>query len=455
MTDGGWGLGYNPANNSLFICGRNQFVCELSIPALVNSPNLTSLNTSSFIQPLTNLLAKLPSNPYGANRIGGLMPWVNGSLVGTAYVYYDGGGTMTTSHFRLASTNLSSAISGLYSLTGALAGDIAGYMCPIPKEWMSKFGGRGALTGLCNVPIISRTSSGPAAFGFDPAFLSTVDPLCFYDLNHNLGIGLGGVDPLQNLTTQILGVAFVPGTSTVLFFGSSGASFIGYGEDSSSWGDAGSPKGAHSINGEYRMQVWAYDANDFVAVKNGQKQPYEVVPYDCWTFALPFPGRVAGASLDVAKGILYVSEFGADNVQQFSNLPVIHAFKIDKQAIGENVRIGSLIGYPTVARSGSSQDYPQFYGTYAGPINRGDPVMMVAGNVYDPSGGSVSQVTFFVDGVKVGIGVHDSAVPNGEHNWQLLIQTSSLASGLHQVTAVAQTTAGVTSVAAMCNLVIK
>ncbi len=153
--------------------------------------------------------------------------------------------------------------------------------------------------------------------------------------------------------------------------------------------------------------------------------------------------------------ILYVSEFGADNVQKYSNLPVIHAFKVSTQAIAESVRIGSLIGYPKVSPSGTSQDYPQFYGTYAGAINKGDQVMMVAGNVYDPAGGSVSQVQFFVDGVKVGTGSHDASVPHGEHNWQLLIQTSSLSSGTHKVTATAATTAGAVGEAATWSLVVK
>jgi hypothetical protein len=44
----------------------------------------------------------------------------------------------------------------------------------------------------------------------------------------------------------------------------------------------------------YNYSMWAYDANDLIAVKNGTLKPWEVVPYEYWTFDLPlkYPGDV-------------------------------------------------------------------------------------------------------------------------------------------------------------------
>ena len=46
-------------------------------------------------------------------------------------------------------------------------------------------------------------------------------------------------------------------------------------------------KGPHAY--PYRYQIWAYDLNDFAAVKAGTKQPWDVVPYGVWPLELPTP----------------------------------------------------------------------------------------------------------------------------------------------------------------------
>ena len=46
-------------------------------------------------------------------------------------------------------------------------------------------------------------------------------------------------------------------------------------------------KGPHSVNGDYAYQVWAYNANDFLAVEDGQMQPWEVQPYATWNLDFP------------------------------------------------------------------------------------------------------------------------------------------------------------------------
>src|SRR2546423_14916678 len=78
-------------------------------------------------------------------------------------------------------------------------------------------------------------------------------------------------------------MVFPSGTRSVLFFGPHGLGSYCYGTGGTA-GDCydpdDGPKGIHSY--PYRSQVWAYDANDLVAVKAGQKQSYQVMPYAVW-----------------------------------------------------------------------------------------------------------------------------------------------------------------------------
>ena len=80
----------------------------------------------------------------------------------------------------------------------------------------------------------------------------------------------------------------------------------------------------------YRYQVWAYDLNDWAAVRAGQKQPWDVVPYGVWPLTLPTPEpmvRLGGVGYDAERQIVYVSQLRADP-DGYSSRPVIHAFRI-------------------------------------------------------------------------------------------------------------------------------
>jgi hypothetical protein len=68
--------------------------------------------------------------------------------------------------------------------------------------------------------------------------------------------------------------------------------------------------------------VWAYDANALLAVKQGQKQPWEVKPYATWPLTLPFGSpTIGGAAYDAITGTIYVSQ------QMALTDPVIHVFQ--------------------------------------------------------------------------------------------------------------------------------
>jgi hypothetical protein len=350
---GGASIAYNPAHNSLFIVGHpyGQEVAEIAIPAsIVTGTDIKSLSTATVLQPFTPILNRLPNNPPnlstgGHEDIGGLLV-SGGQLIGTAFNTYDASGSVTVSHFKLDSLNLASAnVSGLYQVGSLGGGYVGGYMTQVPSEWQSLLGAP-ALTGQAAINIISRTSYGPAAFGFDPSKLTggvNPDvPYVYYDSNHTTLGGYSNNPPtLFNGTVgndgdwSGFGVAFVPGTRSVLFFSAIGTGSFYYGEASAANDPNRTWKGPHSVGGNYVFQVWAYDANDFVAVKNGQKNPWDLKPYSTWNFSFPQPDGqkyVGGVAFDPATGRIYVSELGVDTVDPYSSRPLIQVFQVSTSA---------------------------------------------------------------------------------------------------------------------------
>jgi hypothetical protein len=222
-------------------------------------------------------------------------------------------------------------------------------MCPVPSNWWSDLGAP-YLIGQSILPVVSRTSLGPGAFGFDPSKLSvnsiTADVPYVYYTENNATLGTYTSNPpLFNGNCGVGGVFFVPGTRSILFIGDAGLGPFCYGDPGGDTGvkpggtnsdgaeDCNDPnrggKGQHSFGGKYAYQIWAYDANDFLAVKNGTKNPWDIVPYTTWQFQLLSPSCViGGTSYDPASGRLYVCELGADTEASYSYLPVIHAFQI-------------------------------------------------------------------------------------------------------------------------------
>jgi hypothetical protein len=349
---GGSATAYNPANNSLYMVGnaQHQLSAEISIPAPVNSANLTDLNIAtvlqSFVDPTEGEIKLINPTNMNAQLIGGQLVY-NGKLIVSAYSYYDAMGTQSTSHFtRPLSLSTTGQVTGPYAVGTQYPGYVSGYMTIIPSEWQSAFGGP-ALTGDCCLAITSIQSNGPAASVFDPAMLGKASPtpatpLVGYPHTIPLGPGYNTQNMLFNGTTIISGIVFPPGTSAVLFFGRIGTGPFCYGNGtndpslSGTVNSAGVPycydpaaltHGVHQY--PYVYQVWAYNANDLLAVKNGTKAPYDIQPYTTWTFHLPFenPGDkhlLGGVGFDASHGLIYLSQMGEDN-----HNPIIHVFKVD------------------------------------------------------------------------------------------------------------------------------
>lgn len=362
LSYGGAAIAYNPAKNSLFIVGHDhdQLVAEISIPSPVAGSNLNGLNTARVLQNLSDITEgnlkriKAGGAAETANRvkIGGLLV-AGDHLIGSVYSYYDGEHSAVLSHFK-SGTSLAATgdFRGMYRVGSSpgvpQAGFVAGYMGSIPAEYRSPLGGT-ALTGQAALSIVGRTSWGPAAFAFNPARLGidnpvSATPLVYYPTGHQT-LGAWGhplpPNPRIALGDAITGVLFPPGTRSVLFTGKhgQGSSCYGVGGATDPGGHLGveycrdpddASKGTHSW--PYANQVWAYDVDDFIAVRNGQKKPWDAVPYAVWSFPLPTGQRVfsipTGASAyDEINRKLYLVQAGADNSPTWG-LPLIHVFRV-------------------------------------------------------------------------------------------------------------------------------
>lgn len=329
---GGTALAYNAANNSLFMVGHDwyQRTAEIRIPTIIKSSNISSLNRATFQQNFADATDGRAGQVGSGPKIGGHL-LSGGKLYTTAYVYYDGSGSQTRSHFT-SGTNLATSndAQGPYQV-GNWAGIVSGYMAEIPPEWQSLFGGP-ALTGNCCLSIISRTSLGPAASVFNPSDVGVrtpvpATPVVHYDLNHPTLGGCGDSNAQYfNCTTEIKGVVFPRGTRSVLFFGRQGTGPMCYKDEGPV-----SCRGTGGYNAPpYRYQVWAYDANDLLAVKNGQRNPWSITP-TIWSFSLPFEGggsdghNIGGAAYDPATQRIYLSQMCRDSECS----PIVHVFRVN------------------------------------------------------------------------------------------------------------------------------
>ncbi len=344
---GGHPVAYNPARNSLFMGSRLGRLAEVSIPTPVNSADVTALPRAQYLQgfyePTEGRLKDV--SPSGAS-VDGILVYGN-RLYGTGSIYYDADNDQAVSHFSRSVTLNQPSFAGWSRVWEAgKSGFVSGFMALVPQEWQAALGGP-AITGQFGIPIAWRTSWGPSAFVFDPTQIgkTTVPatPLLYSSSEHRTLGEWSGSNPTYGATAHATGVAIIAGTRTILYFGRNGIGPYCYGNgttNQSLHGTMGSD-GAHwcydPINADkgqhaypYRYQIWAYDLNDLAAVKRGEKDPWEVVPYGVWPFSLPIPEpsvRITGIGYDSATQTIYLSQMRAEK-DGYANRPVIHVLKV-------------------------------------------------------------------------------------------------------------------------------
>ena len=342
---GGQAVAFNPARPSLFVSSRLGQVAEVSIPAAVVSGNVNDLPSAQFLQgfadPTEGRMSQVWSHGVWTNSL----VVHDGRLYGTASIYYDALNEQRVSHFSRSLGLSDNDFKGWSQVweTGR-AGFVAANLASVPGEWQSRLGGA-MVSGQCCVPIISRTSWGPAAFAFDPVAIGqpavAAAPLLYYTGDHPTIGGWALSNETYGASTVMGGMAIIAGTRTALYFGRNGIGPYCYGKgtpnqslhntpdpsDGGNWCyDPTSPdKGVHAY--PYRYQIWAYDLNDFAAVKAGVKKPWEVVPYDVWPFTFPTEEPkvlIGGVSYDPATQTIFVSQNFADSSQ-----PIIHVLRVN------------------------------------------------------------------------------------------------------------------------------
>ncbi len=346
---GGTALAYDPGRNGLFIVGHAQYqlAAEVSIPRLRRG-GVAKLRRAHYLQGFadeTGGLINRPSSCCGTDVGGQLV--IDGRLYGSVYVYYDASDSQVRSAWARSSTSLTSGhVRGLFQVGSQGAGFVSGWMSAVPGQWRRLLGGP-ALTGNCCIPIISRTSFGPAAFSFDPTRLrggrvNPDHPLVYYPQNHtSLGPWNGNWNRkrgrLFNGGTTIGGMVFPDGTRSLLYFGTQGTGKFCYGDPTNNrklagktapdgatycYDPDGGGKGPHTY--PYQPEVWAYDAAQLAAVRAGRRHPWQVRPYAVWRLKLPYSSStVGGVAYDSQHGLIYVSQqyaYGPD--------PVIDVFRI-------------------------------------------------------------------------------------------------------------------------------
>ncbi len=459
---GGPALGLGPDGQSLYF-GCHDWgasLARVTIPALGGRAAVVEP-----CAPIANLAGINPGDP-NSKKLGGSL-WWNGRLTVSAYSYYDGSGTALASHF--VGGNVASQV-GPYRVGAAiLPGMVAGYMGVIPQEWRTLLGGP-ALTGQCCIAVIARSSFGPSISVFNPddvgkSTAAAATQLLGYPEKHQTFGSWNVQNPYFTGVTRIGGMAFPAGTRSVLFIGRHGTTFC-YGTGTGNSKLAGTPdgqgnvycydpfdgsKGSHGY--PYKHQIWAYDAVDLLAVKQGTKQPWDVVPYAVWDLN-EMGGNNGGASMrsaayDPATRRWYVALDNGDST------PTVHVYEVNNAAVQPPVPgpVGfaaqttangvSLVWSPPATTQGLTlSGYRLEGGTTPGGVNFGAVSLSSATRSYalqsnlsgtyyfrllalysNGSSGSSSEIKVVIGGAVVQLPVapaNFTAVPNGANlllNW--------------------------------------
>lgn len=345
---GGRPIAFAARTHSLFVSSRAGRLAEVTIPDPVSSSDVTQMPFARYLQPFDDPTeGQLSVVANGGVAIDGLL--VDGDRIyGTASVYYDATNSQRVSHYsRSVQLNRRSFSGWSQVWEPGKTGFVSGFLALVPPEWRERLGGPAA-TGQCCIPIVSRTSWGPAALTFDPAQLGRgavpATPLVYYDGQHASLGAWSGSNPTYGATMAVGGLAMIAGTRTALFVGRNGVGPYCYGNgtgdqrlhgtaspDGSHWcyDPTSGDKGPHAY--PYRYQIWAYDLSEMAAVRAGHKQPWQVLPYGVWPIDLPTyekAVKIGGVTYDPERQVIYLAQTGADK-DGYASRPIIHALRIN------------------------------------------------------------------------------------------------------------------------------
>lgn len=343
-------LEYNSVNHSIFIVGHahHQNIAEFAVPEIVKSTVLSDLSMASApIQQFTPILNRATDgNPQAIDRIGGMeFININGGqqLIINGYEYYDapGDNSQTTLIARNSNNLATCTMDGYHTFQGG-AGHTSGWISPVPLQWRTILGGTHITGQSSGIPIISRTSVGPSAFSFAQANLTTASvpnpvpttKLLDFSLAHPLHEDLSNTTGTNDIWTHISRVIYgfvVPGTRTYMTIGESGGHESGVCYKCTQ--NNGNLCGGYCANDadDYYHYYWLWDVNDLVSIAMGNKNSYDVRPYEYGEFPTPFAtNSFGGGTFDTGSNTLYLTVQKADRQQgTYSNPPVVVTFSLN------------------------------------------------------------------------------------------------------------------------------
>ncbi len=358
-------IGASSTSGNMYISlkddSSNRGIAELSLPALSTSTDINDLNIATEVQGRFNLFDTPDGNPDNNDRIGALYGTGN-DLIYTLIEFYDAPANNTLFFGKAGGSN-NFATATLNNQIG-IEGDFraAGWISEVPANLQAELGYTHIAGNASNWSIIGRASVGPSAYGFnisdainrtDPIPTETfqsyslenqiqhnVNPV--WSLNNTLDRDAVPIVPQDNdLWTFGSKASFgfiVPNSRTYAVFGSTFGTETGVGYKNTNAGGL-APGYAPADATDWRFFRWFFDVDDWIAVKNGTKQPHEIIPYEYGEIDLPFKdlrGEVVGVNglqmrggmFDTATNRVYLSVVNNEQRNEFSPVPLVYAFDI-------------------------------------------------------------------------------------------------------------------------------
>jgi hypothetical protein len=339
---------------------HHQKILKLSIPALTElrsapkrepkrSDYLGAYDTIAlasakavgpFFDPTAGYRAKMSGEVRDNVKLGGLA-WIDGKLAYTLHRYFGAGGT----HWQL-------------TVGGRVRSPqrTGGYICAAPKWWAdAHLGGRRWLSGMITPQIHGTTNLGPGLYAFHPdeakgdrVPATVLAEFPWSSRNAKVYPGASRCDYWR-------GVAFLDDGEKygVFFIGSKGTPVkdkpfegddYGHGTDDRSKHHKPSGKdpfswvfdrcdhtrGYHCY--PYRAILLAFDPDEYVAVAEGAKKPWDVRHYEEIDFSKLLVDdcryMVCGIGVDEASGLLYIgADWGHRDADPFEGTPAVHVWR--------------------------------------------------------------------------------------------------------------------------------
>jgi hypothetical protein len=334
---------------SIFVAGHEQLqsIAEFSIPELRQSNDPSNLLIAKHIQPFSAFLrnSNRLKNPQKLDRITG-MEVIEGELFVNAVERYDapGDNKHTTFIVRKANDLAKSKVDGFFSLKGYAHS--AGWIAKLPKKWREIFSATYLNGYAANYSINSRLSMGPTAFvsnidafaGIDePNGLIPTRTLMNYSIKRPMIKDLYNKSGNNKIWTEVSNAYYgfiLPDDDYYFVIGNSGGhdSKIGYKAKQINGNKCGGP--CPFDPKDYYNFYWVFDVNDFVAVQDRKKKPYELLPIKYGKLQLPFAPKnktknIIGADFDITNNILYIMLADVDSSQsKYEKAPAMLAYKI-------------------------------------------------------------------------------------------------------------------------------